>query len=278
MENRRRKREWINKKSFAKKESQRSTDICSKKEINILGTHSDIVHKEKPVLNESHELSKLSKCLKNVLKKHDTKKTYKAFLEEMEKKKGGRESEKSEGLLKLILNLEKDFSSIHQEVEQLADFSKESIYGLSDLKKKSERNASKIEVQKGKDKRLSTNFAICRLDFGKKLKESDKSNKGNSTSKTSQKSSSVRNKKGNGHASNTPDNHNHKSKSKNSKKTTVKAATDKKSKLSDTERLYFDEAPEKMEEKQEGKSAYLKDTLRKSEYDATKSKKKLLKR
>jgi hypothetical protein len=47
-------------------------------------------------------------------------------------------------MLKLILNLEKDFSSIHQDIPNDDDFSKESIYGLSDLKKKSDRNQSKL--------------------------------------------------------------------------------------------------------------------------------------
>jgi hypothetical protein len=51
--------------------------------------------KEKEKLNESHELNKLSICLKNLLKKHDKGKSYKTFLEDMEKRKAIKEGEKS---------------------------------------------------------------------------------------------------------------------------------------------------------------------------------------
>lgn len=65
-------------------------------------------------------------------------------------------------MLKFVLNLEQDFSSIQQ--EEALDFSKESNYGLSDLKKKSDRKNSKIELKlKEKDKRLSTNFQLGSL-------------------------------------------------------------------------------------------------------------------
>jgi len=162
----------------------------------------------------------------------------------MEKRDAGRVSEKSEGMMKLILNLEKDFSSIHQESGD-HDFSKESIYGLSDLKKKSDKNSSKIDINKNKDKRLSANFLIGRIDFNKKLKDPkdvEKSNKGNSASKNSRKSSSLRNKKCSTNVSSTPDNHAQKSKSKSTKKVllTLKSGTEKKSKLTDTQRLYYD--------------------------------------
>ena len=150
------------------------------------------------------------------------------------------EGEKSEGMLNFILNLEKDFSSIQQ--EEGCDFSKESIYGLSELKKKSERNPSKVEP-KPKDKRLSTNFPFCRLEFAKRpVKDHEKTSNCNSTSKNSRKSSSMRGKKG---TTVTPDNHGVKSKSKSSvKKGGTKGGMEKKTKLSDTMRLYFDDAPD----------------------------------
>lgn len=45
----------------------------------------------------------------------------------------------------LILNLEKDFSSIQE--DNPCEYSKESIYGLSELKKKSDKNNSKIDLK-----------------------------------------------------------------------------------------------------------------------------------
>jgi hypothetical protein len=62
--------------------------------MNVLGTFSNIL-KDKEKLNESHELNKLSQCLKNILKKHDKGKSYKTFLEDMEKRKAMKEGEKS---------------------------------------------------------------------------------------------------------------------------------------------------------------------------------------
>jgi hypothetical protein len=65
----------------------------------------------------------------------------------------------------------------------------------------------------------------------------------NSTSKNSGKSISVRKvKPGMG----TPDNHRVKSKSKSTTKRTLKNCGEKKSKLTDTEKLYFEEAVEKV--------------------------------
>jgi hypothetical protein len=78
-ENHRRMKEYVFKKSFAKKESQRSTDFSLRKEPNVISNYSNIL-KEKEQLNESHEFNRLSKCLKNVLKKHDKGKNYKIFL------------------------------------------------------------------------------------------------------------------------------------------------------------------------------------------------------
>ena len=49
-------------------------------------------------------------------------------------------------MMNLIMNLEKDFSSIQHE-EGGFEFSKEFIYGLSDLKKKSDKNNSKLEAK-----------------------------------------------------------------------------------------------------------------------------------
>lgn len=70
---------------------------------------------------------------------HGGEKGYRAFVGEMEKKN---QQEQSHNMMELILNLEKDFSSIQQ--EGCFESSKESIYGLSDLKKKCHQN-SKIE-------------------------------------------------------------------------------------------------------------------------------------
>jgi hypothetical protein len=117
------------------------------------------------------------------------------------------------------------------------------------------------------------------MDFVRKLRDVEKPSKGASNSKNSRKSTSVRSKKGNNtNTPSTPDHH-HNSKSKSrTKKITLKPATDKKSKLTDTERLYFDDGPEKNEEKQESKSSLLKEGIKKLECDPLKSKKKLVKR
>lgn len=136
--------------------------------------------------------------------------------------------QQSENMKNLILNLEKDFSSIQQEQEPF-QYSKESIYGLSDLKRKSDRNQSKIET-KPKEKKSSNNFALCHLQFKKSPHPQERS--GNSTSKNSGKSTSVRRSKQN---VSTPDNHRIKSKSKSTnKKQAIKTANEKKSKLTDT--------------------------------------------
>ena len=141
-------------------------------------------------------------------------------------------------MINMILNLEKDFSSIHQEKEESDDFSKESIYGLSDLKKKSEKNSSRIEL-KPKEKNI---FVPTHL-FGKKLPHHFERS-ANSTSKNSGKSISIRrNKKG----LDTPDNHKAKNKSKSTTKKNIKVIPDRKSKLTDTEKLYYEEGGEREE-------------------------------
>ncbi len=98
---------------------------------------------------------------------------------------------------------------------------------------------------KTKDKRMSTNFPFCRIDFAKRsIKDQEKTSNCHSTSKNSRKSSSMRGKKGN---TATPDNHGVKSKSKSSvKKGGAKVVMEKKGKLSDTMRLYFDETPDRI--------------------------------
>jgi len=63
-------------------------------------------------LNDTRELGKLSKCLKKILGKQESGKAYKTFIAKMEKKAEG--ASKAEGMLKFILNLERDFSSIQQ--------------------------------------------------------------------------------------------------------------------------------------------------------------------
>jgi hypothetical protein len=76
----------------------------------------------------------------------------------------------------------------------------------------------------------------------------------------------------------TPEQHGVKSKSKSSaKKGMSKVLVEKKPKLTDTERLYFDEVLEKNEEKIESK-IMLKESLRKVECEISKSKKKLVRR
>ena len=97
---------------------------------------------------------------------------------------------------------------------------------MSELKKKNDKNHSKIE-QKQKEKNV---IVFCHQQFQKKHHNHvDRS--ANSTSKYSGKSISVRkSKKG----MDTPDNHRVKSKSKSTTKKTIKNANDKKSKLTDT--------------------------------------------
>jgi len=76
----------------------------------------------------------------------------------------------------------------------------------------------------------------------------------------------------------TPEQHGVKGKSKSSaKKAMSKVLVEKKAKLTDTERLYFDEVLEKNEEKIESK-IMLKESLRKVECEINKSKKKLVRR
>lgn len=124
-------------------------------------------------------------------------------------------------MIRFIINIERDFSSIHQ--EPMNDFSKESIYGLSELKKKSEHHHSKLEpAAKGKEKRGT--LGLLRADFGRKPKEQESSNCA-SNSKASQKSSSVRSRKGVSVQSG--------SKSKSKQKKTLRTG-EKKSKLTDT--------------------------------------------
>jgi len=50
--------------------------------------------------------------LKKILGKQESGKAYKTFIAKMEKKAEG--ASKAEGMLKFILNLERDFSSIQQ--------------------------------------------------------------------------------------------------------------------------------------------------------------------
>lgn len=160
-------------------------------------------------------------------------------------------------MIKFIINIEKDFSSIHQ--EPLSDFSKESIYGLSELKKKSEHHNSKLEpAAKGKEKRGT--LGLLRADFGRKPKEQENSSNCASNSKASQKSSSVRSRKGVSVQSGC-------SKSKSKQKKMLRTG-EKKGKLTDTERLYFDE-PEKSDPKS---------SLKKPEQDTGKVRKKLAKK
>jgi len=66
-------------------------------------------------------------------------------------------------MMKLILNLEQDFSSIQQ--EHVLDFTTESTYGLSDLKKKFDKNNSKLELikLKEKEKKATANFQSGRF-------------------------------------------------------------------------------------------------------------------
>ena len=95
---------------------------------------------------------------------------------------------------------------------------------MSELKKKSEKNNSKIEL-KIKEK---VNPHFCHFNFIKKtVNNYDRS--ANSTSKNSGKSISLKKSKQGG----TPDNNRMKSKSKSTTKKTLKL-NDKKSKLTDT--------------------------------------------
>ena len=98
---------YHNKMHLLKKESSKSTAISSKKSLPVL----DAVQGSN--LNESTDLNRLTKCLKSALSKYDSKKGYKVFVSDMERR-GMEPQEQSEGMMKLILNLEKDFSSIHQ--------------------------------------------------------------------------------------------------------------------------------------------------------------------
>ncbi len=94
----------------------------------------------------------------------------------------------------------------------------------------------------------------------------------NSTSKNSGKSVSVRKSKQNG---GTPDNHRLKSKSKSTtKKNGNKLYSDKKSKLTDTEKLYYDEGSEKGEEQKDLKSSLKEGCRRMEGQGAARSKKK----
>ena len=141
---------------------------------------------------------------------------------EMERKGEGRDKE--QGMLNMILNLEKDFSSIHEDGSCL-EMDKEAVYGLSEIKRKSDKNTPKLE-HKPKEK---TSIRFTHLNFIKKQVSNFDS--ANSTSKHSTKSISTRKPKPQGL---TPDNHRIKSKSKSMKKKPSKNLPDKKSKLTDT--------------------------------------------
>jgi hypothetical protein len=80
------------------------------------------------------------------------------------------------------------------------------------------------------------------MEFIRKPKELEPASKASSNSKNSAKSTSLRNKKCS--KTNTPDHHHSKSKSIKLKKA-LKPTTEFKPKLVDTQRLYFDEGPEK---------------------------------
>ena len=99
--------------------------------------------------------------------------------------------------------------------------SKDSIYGLSDLKKKNDR--SKIEVKKQK------NYHFGHMNFKKNINHLQKSG-GCNSSKHSGKSTSIRRSK----QGITPDLNRIKSKSKSMKKNKMKMQPEKKSKLTDT--------------------------------------------
>lgn len=139
-------------------------------------------------------------------------------------------------MIKLILDLEKDFSSIYEErVDDQVDFSKESIYGLSDIRKKYKKNNLINDGHKNKeikDKKVFNNFPFCRVDLSKKIKETANKNgssKYNSSSKTSNKSTSMKSKKQNDETNNS------KSKSRSHKKYCIKLTnSDKKSKIMDS--------------------------------------------
>ena len=85
------------------------------------------------------------------------------------------------------------------------------------------------------------NFPFCRVDLSKKIKQttSKVGSKCNSSSKNSNKSTSIKYKKLNDDTSNS------KNKSKSNKKPFSKIMnSDKKSKIMESQKIYFDETPD----------------------------------